>query len=119
MSIQVSHSVKVTDPNGGEQTVSTAFANASSSGANQVVAGVANKRIRVVSYQVGPANGAVNVYFQGTSAALTSTKYLAANGGFGRVRNEAGYFETAVGEPLQINLSGAVGVGVDVEYYSY
>ena len=93
------------------------FANVSASGDNVLVAGTAGKKIRVLSFAVGPVAGAVNVYFKSaTSGAVSSTKYLPASGGLGRTYSPMGHFETVAGEGLSINLSAAVNVGVDFEY---
>lgn len=96
--------------------VKQAFINASASGDTSIVALVAGKAIRVLSYEL-TANGAVNVHFRSNSTVISSTKY-SNQAGWGLVRsyNPHGYFETTAGQALQINLSGAVAVGVQVTY---
>ncbi len=88
---------------------------ASASGATVVVAAVASKKIRVISYVV-VANAAVNIKFQSNSTDKTGLLYLAANGGVSGAYAPTGHFETASGEALNINLSAAVAVGGHVTY---
>jgi hypothetical protein len=87
----------------------------SSSGATQLVAAVAGKKIVVISYAV-IVNAAVNVKFQSGSTDLTGLMYFAANGGATVTVEGLGCFETAAGEALNINLSGAVAVGGHITY---
>jgi hypothetical protein len=97
--------------------VKRAFANATAAGDTTVVAAVASKKIRVLSYAIGPVSAAVNLYLKSsTVGAITSTKYLPPNGGMGRSLNHFGHCETTAGEALAINLSGAANVGIDVLY---
>lgn len=88
---------------------------ASASGATVVVASVASKKIRIISYVV-VANAAVNVKFQSNASDKTGLLYLAANGGVSGAYAPTGHFETASGEALNINLSAAVAVGGHVTY---
>ncbi len=88
---------------------------ASASGATSVVALVAAKKIRVISYVV-VANAAVNVKFQSNSTDKTGLLYLSANGGVSGAYAPTGHFETASGEALNINLSAAVAVGGHLTY---
>ena len=85
---------------------------ASASGNNTIVSAVTSKKIRVLA-AVFVSNGAVNVKFQSGAGGtdLTGLFYLAANGGAALPYNPAGWFETAVSALLNMNLSGAVGVG--------
>lgn len=87
-----------------------------SSGANEIVAAVTGKRIRVLSYVLS-ASAAVNAKWQSGSTDKTGLLYFAA-AGYGAVApfNEQGWFETAAGEALNLNLSGAVTVGGHVSY---
>jgi hypothetical protein len=91
---------------------------ASASGNNTLVAAVTGKKIRVLAYNI-IGNGAVNAKFQtgagGTD--LTGLKYIAAaGGGICAPFNPAGWFETAAGALLNLNLSGAVAVGGELVY---
>lgn len=94
----------------------TAVITASASGATQLVAAVAGKRIRVLHYRL-MASGAVSVKFQSASTDITGLMPFAANGGISAGAPSiipAGLifeFQTEPGEALNINLSGAVAVG--------
>lgn len=98
-----------------------AVVNASASGSNTVVAAVANKRIRVLSYVVIAA-GDVTATWQSASNALSGPMALAANGGAAPSAGQAvpagliGQFETNHGEALNMNLSAAVAVGGHLTY---
>lgn len=88
----------------------------SSSGNNEVVAAVPTKKIRVLSY-VLIANAAVNAKWRSAdSADKSGLFYLAANTGASSGYSPVGHFETAAGEALNLNLSGAVAVGGHVTY---
>lgn len=90
----------------------------SSSGANEIVAAVTSKKIRVLAWDV-VANAAVNFKWQsdGSPTDLTGLYYMAGQGnGVARAFNPVGYFETVAGEALDLNLSGAVAVGGSIVY---
>lgn len=88
---------------------------ASASGSTSVVALVAAKKIRVISYVV-VANAAVNIKFQSNATDETGLLYLSANGGVSGAYAPTGHFETNAGEALNINLSAAVAVGGHITY---
>jgi hypothetical protein len=91
---------------------------AASSGNNTLVGAVVGKKIRVLAYNLSAA-GAVNAKFQTAAGGtdLTGLKYLAAAGGMASAPyNEKGWFETAAGELLNLNLSAAVAVGGELVY---
>ena len=93
-----------------------AFANASAGGNTLLVAApTANQKIRVIS-MVLITSGIVSVKLQSNVTDITSLKALAANGGYSLAGNELGWYETAKGDPLNVNLSGAIAVGVDISY---
>lgn len=87
---------------------------------NQIVAAVANKKIRVKGYAL--TNGAASVQnvkwrsaandrtglFYSTAIGVIVVHDLAPNNDF--------YFETAAGEALNLNLSAATPVGGSVQY---
>ncbi len=87
---------------------------AAGSGDNTLVAGVIGKKIRVLSLDMMSA-GTVSAKFQsgagGGAVDLTGLYPLAVNSGKVNNFNPAGWFETAVDQLLNLNLSGAVGVG--------
>lgn len=88
------------------------------SGNSILVAGVANKRIRVTGYAVVAA-AAVNAKFQGTGSAtvdLTGALPLAANSGVVSSGGPAQQFAVAQGDALNINLSAAVQVSGHLTY---
>ena len=94
-----------------------ALISTSSSGTSQVVAGVATKKIRVLTgFLVAAA--AVSVKFQSaiTPTDLTGAMPFAANGGLAIPYTELGQFDTIAGEALSINLSGAVQVSGALTY---
>lgn len=100
------------------QPLQYAVLTASASGATAVVGATAGKKIKVLFYDL-MVNGAVNVKFQSNATDLTGLYYFDA-AGKGKV-NDTNYdnspwFETAVGEALNINLSAAVAVGGVVGY---
>jgi hypothetical protein len=98
-----------------------AVVNASASGSNTVVAAVANKRIRVLSYVIIAA-GDVSVTWQSASTAISGAMALAANGGAAPSAGQLvpagliGQFETNQGEALTMNLSAAIAVGGHLTY---
>lgn len=83
---------------------------AASSGANEVVAAVTGKKIRVLGYLLSSA-GTVNAKWQSASTDLTGLHYTVANVQVPVAFSPVGHFETASGEALNLNLSGAVAVG--------
>lgn len=91
---------------------------ASSSGNNTVIAAVTSKKIRVLAYNI-IGNGAVNAKWQSGASGtdLTGLKYIAAaGGGICANYNPVGWFESASGVLLNLNLSGAVAVGGEIVY---
>jgi hypothetical protein len=92
---------------------------ASSSGNNALVAAVASKKIRVLEYTL-IANGTVNAKFQsdgaGTPVDLTGLKYCVANMGLSAPFSPVGWFESASGKSLDLNLSAAIAVGGELVY---
>ena len=87
----------------------------STSGANQLVAAASGAKYRVLSVAI-VATTAVSVKFQSASTDITGTFPLGANGGFVLPFNEHGWFETNENQALNINLSGAVSTGVQIQY---
>ena len=98
-----------------------AFANPSSAGDNQIVAAISGKRIRLISYSLANAAAtANNVKFRSAANEKTSLKTLPANTTPSLITYAGGVnapaFDCNIGEALQINLSAATAVGVDVTY---
>ena len=94
-----------------------AVISAGSSGDNTVVAAVTGKKIRVLSFFLVAA-GAVTVRFESgaSGTALTGVMSLAANGGLSCAHNELGWFETAAGVLLNLELGGVVQVSGAITY---
>lgn len=94
---------------------------AASSGENTLKSLVSSKKIRVVAMAI-VATGAVNIYFVSNTGGTvifggsTNKIALAANGGFVLPYNPLGWFETASGENLIVNLSGAVAISGGLVY---
>lgn len=94
-----------------------AIISGASSGNNTLVAAVTGKKIRVLSYALVAA-GAVTVRFESGAdgTALSGVMSLAANGGLACAFNEGGWFETAAGVLLNMELGGAVQVSGHLTY---
>lgn len=86
-----------------------AVIDAATSGDNTIVAAVAGKKIRVISVFLMAA-GTVNTRFESgaSGTALTGQMNLVANVGFVLPFNPTGWFETAAGSLLNLELSGAI-----------
>lgn len=96
-------------------TVKRAIVAESSSGDNLVVAGVTSKKIVVLSARV-MASAAVDVKWRSNTTDIDGLAYLIDKGGYVLPLNPAGWYVTAAGEALNLNLSGAVPVGGIVQY---
>jgi hypothetical protein len=116
---QVSSSAETSTVYNGSSALTPLFANItpSASGDSTVIAAVASHIIRVLSLKV-IANATNNVFFRsGTGGTqLDGTAYLAANGGYILPFSPIGWFQTASGAALVINLSAASNVGITVVY---
>jgi hypothetical protein len=90
---------------------------ASASGDNTVVAAVVGKKIRVNNYLIVAAAAVSATWKSGASTSKSGALPLAANGGVAAPGDEkTRWFETAPGEALVLNLSGAVLVAGHVTY---
>jgi len=94
----------------------------SSSGDNQIIAGVTGRRIRVCGYVL---SGGGNVAAKWRSATTDKTGLLNVSvvnpftvgmPSLGGIGEPFGWFDCATGEALNLNLSGAVAVGGHVLY---
>ncbi len=103
----------ILDEAGKTRLVRRAFANPSDSGANEIIEEIAGERIRVLAVHIH-ADDAVDAEFQTATTAISPLYPLAANGGFVLPYCQHGWFETAAGEPLNLDLSSAVAVAVTV-----
>ena len=95
-------------------TVLYAPINATTSGNTQVVGAVSGKRIRVIAFAV-VANATVNIKFQSGTTDITGSMRVVEGGGIAHAY-DGGLFQTAVGQPLNINLSANATVGGYVVY---
>jgi hypothetical protein len=84
-------------------------------GANELVAGVAGLRIRVVSLVLVASGGANTVHLVG-EVVLTGDMDIANNGQLILPYQPAGWCEGGTGEPLELNLSDATLVGGVIGY---
>lgn len=103
----------ISDENAVVRTIQRSLVNATSSGNTAAVAAQASLRIRVLAVAV-ISGSAITVKFQSDTTDICAGFPLAVNGGFVLPRNQDGWFQTAVGEVLNINLSGNATVGCQV-----
>jgi hypothetical protein len=106
--------------NNGTTALTPKFAaiSTAASGVSTVVAAVASKKIRVLSYRF-QADADVSVKFRDNTAAVDLTGAVATGakgGGGGASFSPVGHFETAAGNALSISLSGAVQVSGHLTY---
>lgn len=84
---------------------------ASSSGNNTLIAAVAGKKIRVLSYTLVAASSVTATFQNGASGtAISGIMSFAANGGVSVPFSPVGHFETSISTLLNLSLSGAVSV---------
>ena len=98
--------------------VKRASVNATSSGNTQIVALVANKKIRVLWVLATNRDvTVVNVKFQSNTTDISGAHQLAVSGGGFSLNAAPGYYcQTVAGQALNVNLSGNSDVLVDVGY---
>ena len=95
--------------------VKNKYIDASSIGTTEVVAAVSGKSINVLSVAI-VSKLSNDVKFLSAANQISSTMPLGANGGFVLPYNVYGWFNTAEGEALNINLSAATATGVMINY---
>lgn len=99
--------------------VQYSFLTPSASGTSTVVAAQGGQRIRVLQLCV-ITGGANNVKFQSNGTTdLTALFPLAQNGGFVMPYSDIGWFNTAIGESLTINMTGAVSTAIQLVWCPY
>lgn len=92
------------------------FATVASLGSNLVIAAPsATARIRVLSALL-VTTSATTVSFLSAATTISGQFPLGANGGFSLPFSEYGWFETAPGEALNLNLSAGSSTGVSLVY---
>jgi len=102
-----------------EYTVKRGIISESASGQNNILAAVASKSIRVLSYNFVVADDVVVTFYSdgaGTPVAISGAKTFSANGGMVAPRNVDGWFQTGSGKTFDVNLSAAVLVGGEFTY---
>lgn len=105
------------EDNGVLYPIKYAVIDTATSGDTTIVAAVTGKRIRVISVFLIAA-GTVTTRFESTAGgtALTGQMNLAVNTGYVLGYNPGGWFQTAAGELLNLELSGAVSVDGSLSY---
>jgi hypothetical protein len=98
----------------GYDTVKYLTISATTSGDTAVVPAVSGKRIRVIAYAV-VASATVNIKFRSGTTDITGSMRVVEGGGIAHAY-DGGLFQTAVGQPLNINLSANATVGGYVVY---
>lgn len=98
-----------------------AFANvAASQTDSSLVAAVAGKRIRVLSYLIMAGSAATDVTFNskgsGSGTAISILHACPARSGVARCGDQVGYFETKLGEALTVTTSAGSTVGIQLCY---
>ena len=88
----------------------------SSSGDNDIVAAVASKKIRVLTYVIVAAGSVDAKWRSHTTTDKSGAMPLVANTGISAPFSPVGHLETAAGEKLTLNLSAAVGVRGHITY---
>jgi|SRR5215831_7728980 len=107
----------MTDPSGNFVSISTYQGQPATSGTNKLVAGQAGKSIYVISYAL-QATGTVTAQLKDSGGnGLSPAWTFQAREGISRPSIPGGYlFMTAVSTDLNLNLGGAVGVNVEIQY---
>lgn len=93
----------------------TGFANPSALGQSTLIAAIPGAAIRVLGLAI-IATTANAVSFRSAGTDISATFPLGANGGFVLDFNEHGWFQTAIGEALNINMGTATATGVQLSY---
>ena len=96
-----------------------AIIDAAGAGDNTLIAAVSGKKIRVLSYVlVNGHTAAQTIRFESgaSGTALSGQMILAANGVIEAGFNEGGWFETAAGALLNLELAGATTVDGHISY---
>ena len=94
----------------------TTFANPSAAGNTAVVIPPSGAAVRVLGMALMNGGTANNIKFQSATTDISALFALGINGGLVLPFNEHGWMQTNVGEALNINLSGATAVGVQISY---
>lgn len=100
-----------------DHNIKRASVNATSSGDNELVAAPGSGvKIRVLSMVAVAGVAANTLTLRSATTAISAGFPFAANGGAVLNENPSGWFQTAAGEALNVNLSGASLVAVSITY---
>ena len=101
----------------GQTALVPQFAVINVSSSQVVIPAVPGQLIRVIAMDL-VTNNAVTIQWQTSSGPTTISgpQAFAANGGIVRTFNQAGWFQTLVGDSLNITLSGGATVGGNITY---
>ena len=94
----------------------TGFSNPTAIGNTAAIAAVPGAAIRVLGLALVNGGTANNGKFQSNTTDISALFALGINGGLVLPFNEHGWMQTAIGEALNVNLSGATAVGVQLSY---
>jgi hypothetical protein len=95
--------------------IKRAFANPASLGSNTLISALTGQKIKVLGMAIVAAS-ANTISILSNTTDLSADMALAANGGLVLPFSKEGWFETASGEALNIDLSSAAQVGVTILY---
>jgi hypothetical protein len=98
-----------------QPSIKSTFINSSATGNTQILAAAPGMSIRVIDAAI-VTTLANNVKFQSATNDISALFPLGANGGLVLPFNEHGWFQTNVGEALNLNLSVATATGVSINY---
>lgn len=93
-----------------------AVISAASATDNEIVAAVASKKIRVLSYALVCAAANTVTWKSATAGNISGSMSFAANGGISAPENKYGHFQTTAGEALELTLSAAEQVSGHLTY---
>lgn len=102
--------------NGETLAVKFAVINAANSGDNTVVAAVSSKRIRVLAGFFVTGGTVAVTWKSGAATAITGAMSYAENSGLILPLNQLGYFQTAQGEGLVVNLGSGTQISGSLTY---
>ena len=91
------------------------YLDVSSMGSTELVAAISGRQINVISLAV-VSKLANDIKFLSAATQISATMPLGNNGGYVLPHNLYGWFNTEVGEALNINLSAATATGVMITY---
>ena len=100
----------------GSVAISRAFKDITDTDNTEIVAAPGAGIIIRIIFATIVCKSAVDVHFESASTQISATQGFGASGGIIRPENVHGWFQTAPGEALNVNLSAIADVGVEVGY---